>query len=88
VRIWRVVLKARNAPGRNITGWDLSASNDETTFTTLLTSTTALEGASNSPSFFYVATTESYMYYRLNITAGTGSTDVGVQYMQLYVYDI
>jgi hypothetical protein len=88
VRIWRVALKARNAPGKNITGWNLSASNDETAFTTLLTSTTALEGASNSPSFFNVATTEFYSFYRLNITVSTGSTDVGVQYMQLFVYDV
>jgi hypothetical protein len=87
-RIWRVALKAREFPGRNITGWNLSASNDETSFTPLITSTVALQGSASMPSYFEVITTSSFQYYRLNITASTGSNDVGVQYMQLYVYDV
>jgi hypothetical protein len=88
VKIWRVALKARPIPGRNITLWNLSASNDGTTFTTLLASTTVLEGSAAAPSFFDVTTNDTYQIYRFNITASVGSNDVGVQYMQLYVYDI
>ena len=93
VRIWRVALKARLFPNRNITAWYLSASNNGTTFTSLIgsqsaPSTTVLEGAAASPSFFEVTTNNLYQYYRFVITASNGSNDVGVQYMQLYVYDV
>jgi hypothetical protein len=88
VRIWRLALKARPIVGRNITAWNLSATNDGTTFTTLLTSTIVLEGAATVPSFFDITTNDAYQIYRFNITASIGSTDVGVQYMQLYVYNI
>jgi hypothetical protein len=88
VKVWRILLKARPIAGRNITAWNLSASNDGTNFTTLLTSTTVLEGSAAAPSFFNVTTNDAYQIYRLNITASVGSSDVGVQYMQLYVYDI
>ena len=85
ITIWRVALKARPIAGRNITAWNIAASNDGTTFTTLLTSTTALLGSATAPSFFNISTSTAYQYYRFNITASTGSTDVGVQVMQLYV---
>jgi hypothetical protein len=47
-RIWRVALKAREFPGRNITGWNLSASNDEASFTPLI------QGSASMPSYFEV----------------------------------
>lgn len=84
VVIWRVALKARNIAGRNITGWNISGSNDRTTFTTLLTSTTALLGASTAPTFFNISTTTAYQYYRINITSVVGNPDWGLQAMQLY----
>jgi F5/8 type C domain len=88
VKIWRVVLKARNIADRDITAWNLSASNDETTFTTLLESQTILSGNATEPSLFYVISSDAYQYYRFAITASTGSNDVGVQAMQLFVYDL
>jgi len=87
VNIWRIALKARSGfPGRDITAWNLTASNDNTTFVTLLTSTTALLGAATTPTFFEVTPSEAFRYYRLNITASIGSDDVGVQVFQLYTY--
>ena len=90
VRIFRVALKARFGAGKSITGWNLSASNNGTTFVTLFTSSSSaiLDGTATYPSTFDINTSESYQYFRLNITASSGSTDVGLQYMQLYVYDI
>jgi hypothetical protein len=87
VKIWRIALKARSGShGRDITAWNLSASNDGTAFTMLLTSTTALLGSATSPTFINVLTAEAFQYYRLNITANAGSNDIGVQVFQLYVY--
>ena len=87
VRIWRIALKARSGfPGRDITAWNLSASNDGTAFETLLTSTTALLGSATFLTFFEVQTSEAFQYYRLNITASIGSIDVGVELFQLYTY--
>ena len=39
--IWRVALKARAITGRDITGWNLAASNDGTTFNATLQTTKA-----------------------------------------------
>ena len=87
VRIWRIALKARSGfPGRDITSWNLSASNDGTAFETLLTSTTALLGSATFLTFFEVAASEAFRYYRLNITESTGSNGVGVELFQLYIY--
>ena len=52
MRIWRLALKARNAANENIRGWSFRASKNGTTFTTLLTSMTVLEGSATEPSFF------------------------------------
>ena len=87
VRIWRVALKARNITGRNITAWTFMGSNSGKIFTTLISSTTTLEGSAQMPSFFDINTAEKYMFYRLQISASTGSNDVGIHHMQLYVYD-
>jgi len=85
VKIWRIALKARSGvPGRDITAWNLSATNDVTAFTTLLTSTTVLLGSATEPTIIEVTTAEAYQYYRLTITESTGSTDVGIQVFQLY----
>ena len=85
VRIWRVALKAR---GSDITAWKFAGSNDGTTFTTLLTSTTVLLGAAPAPTYFDIPTTSTYQYYRVNITENVGSVDVGIQVMPLYVYSV
>jgi hypothetical protein len=85
VTIWRVALKARHIPGRDITNWNLTASNDGTAFVTLLTSTTTLLGSATEPTFFEVTTNETYQYFRLNITASNGSPDCGIQVFQLYL---
>jgi hypothetical protein len=90
VTIWRIALKARS--GRDISSWNITASNDSVAFETLITSTTALLGSATAPTFFEVRANNSYKYYRFNITAGgptggtgTGSIDVGVQVFQLYI---
>ena len=85
VTIWRVALKARNIAESNITAWNITGSNDGTTFTPLLTSRIVLLGGATAPLFFNISTTSAYQYYRFNITASTGPVDVGVQVMQLYV---
>ena len=80
-------MKARSGfPGRDITSWNLSASNDGTAFETVLTSTTTLLGSATFLTFFEVTTSEAFQYYRLNITASTGSIDVEVELFQLYIY--
>lgn len=84
--IWRVAIKARAIAGRNITAWNIQGSNDGTVFTNLITSTTTLLGAATAPSFFDISTTTAYSYYRLNITASVGATDVGIQVFQIYTY--
>jgi len=88
VAVWRIALKARNIDPRNITAWSFAGSNSDDMFTTILTSTDVLEGSATAPSFFNITTSDAYQYYRLIITASTGSNDVGVQLMQLYVYDM
>lgn len=84
--IWRVGIKGRAIPGRNITAWNIQGSNDGTVFTNLITSTTTLLGSATAPSFFDISTTTAYSYYRLNITASVGATDVGIQVFQIYTY--
>ena len=85
VKIWRVALKARQIDGRDITAWNLTASNNGTDFSTLINSTIALLGSATCPTFIEVIAHHAYQYYRLNITASTGSVDVGVQVFQLYI---
>jgi hypothetical protein len=87
VKIWRIALKARKIDGRDITAWYLSASIDGTSFTTLINSTIALLGFATAPTFIDIPTNNAYQYYRLNITASTGSADVGIQMFQLYIMD-
>ena len=81
VKVWRVALKAR---GRDITVWTLTASNNGTDFRTLINSSTVLLGSASSPTFVEVTANNPYPYYRLNITASTGSVDMGIQVFQLY----
>jgi hypothetical protein len=83
VKIWRIAVKSR--AGRDITSWNLSASNDGTAHTLLLNSTTALLGSLTAPTFIEVTANNAYQYYRLTITESSGSTDVGVQVFQLYI---
>ena len=85
VKIWRVALKARQIDGRDITAWNLTASNNGTDFNTLINSTITLLGSATCPTFIEVIAHHAYQYYRLNITASTGSVDVGVQVFQLYI---
>ena len=98
VKIWRVALKCRAIDAIEFTEggmkvianvqiseWNISASNDGTKFTTLLTSTTALFGGATALSFFIIPSATAYQYYRLNITeANYCETVVGLQVMQLY----
>lgn len=86
VLIWRIALKARFISGRNMTAWNVQGSNNGTTFTTLLTSTTALLGSASVPSFFDISTTIAYQYYRVNITNVVSNPDWGLQLMQIFVY--
>ena len=67
-----------------ITGWNISASNNGVTLTTLLNSTTPLFGAALNPFFFNIPATTANQYYRFNITESVNSTSVKVQAMQLY----
>ena len=85
VKIWRVALKARHISGRDITAWNITVSNTGTDFRTLINSSTVLLGSATSPTFVEVTANYAYQYYRLNITASTGSVDVGVQLFQLYI---
>ena len=85
VKIWRVALKARKFDGRDITSWNLARSDDGITFTNIINSTIPLRGSANAPTFVDVTANNAYQYYRLNITASTGSVDVGVQLFQLYI---
>ena len=85
VKIWRIALKARSIRDRDITQWMLSASNDGSNFTNLLTSSTALLGGATSPTFIEVDATEAFQFYRFTIISSTGPDDVGIQVMQLYV---
>ena len=84
VKIWKVALKARSFSGKNITTWSISASNDGTTYESIITSTTPLLGAATTPTFFEINTSVAYQYYRFNILASVGTPGVGIQYMQLY----
>jgi len=81
VQIWQVALKARPVDNVIISEWNLSASNDEVTFTELLSSTTTLLGRATAPSFLNIPVTIPYQYYRVTITA---SFNAGLQLMQLY----
>jgi hypothetical protein len=87
VRIWKVALKARSVAGRNVTSWSISASNDDRTFETLLTSTTVLLGAATIPSIFEIDTLTAYKYYMFNILTSEGTSNIGIHAMQLYTLD-
>lgn len=80
-----IAVKARPIVNRNITHWSLSSSNDAVNWSILIDSTQALLGSATSPSFFSLDTTPGKMkYFRFTIHASTGSTDVGVNLIQLY----
>jgi hypothetical protein len=83
-KIWRVALKARQIDGRDIAALNLIASNNVTDFNTLLHSSTLLSRSATCPTFIEVNAHNAYQYYRLNLTASTGSVDIGVQVFQLY----
>jgi hypothetical protein len=85
VKIWRIALKARSIRDRDITTWNITASNDGILFTNLVAPTTPLLGSAIAPTFFNVTTNDAYQYYRLNITGSTGSTEFGIQVLQLYI---
>ena len=82
VIIWRLALKAEPVIRG---GWNLSASNDGTTFTTLFSSSDTLQVGA-SPTFFNISTTTAYQYYRLTVPANV-VPEQGILVMQLYVYD-
>ena len=82
VLVWRLALTAR----LTLRGWNLSASNDGTTFTALLSSV-VIPRHDPDPAFFDISTTTAYQYYRLTL-AEDEWLHQGVRVMQLYVYDI
>ena len=82
VIIWRLALKAEPVIRG---GWNLSGSNDGTTFTTLFSSSDTLQVGA-SPTFFNISTTTAYQYYRVTLARGRLVVN-GIQVMQLYVYD-
>jgi hypothetical protein len=88
VKIWRIALKARSVRDRDITTWNITASNNGTLFTNIVTSTAPLLGSANAPTFFDVTTNDAYQYYRLNVTGSTGSTEFGIQVLQLYILNL
>ena len=81
VIIWRFTMKFR----MELRGWNLSASNDGTTFTPLLSTPTILPTAP-APTFFNISTTTAYQYYRLTVVDDAWLQQ-GIQVMQLYIYD-
>jgi hypothetical protein len=56
--------------GENFTAWNIQGSNNGTTWTTLLTSTTAITALAQT---FTLTTPGYYKYYRFNGTASTGT---------------
>jgi len=83
VIIWRIALM----PNQQIPAWNLSASNDGSTFTSLFTSTTRLQLSLLGAPFFDISTTTAYQYYRLTIPEIDDGLLTGIRLMQLYVYD-
>jgi len=81
VIIWRLALTFR----MDQRGWNLTGSNDGTTFTALLSSREKLY-AYEGPVFFDISTTTAYQYYRLTL-AEDEWLHQGIRVMQLYVYD-
>lgn len=70
---------------RNPKTWILQGSNDGSTWTDLHTVTNAAAFTQNETRTFYVNNTNSYQYYRLNISANQGASDyTGVKELALY----
>jgi hypothetical protein len=87
VKIWRFALKALRS---TIDSWILSGSNDGSTFTQLLSSTEALLSSRPALSFFNLTTPPtSYQFYKLTVESSIQDRPIylGVQVMQLYLYD-
>ena len=85
VVIWRIAL----IPTDQIPDWNLSASNEGSTFTSLFTSRTRLQEslAFLGPTVFDISTTTAYSYYRLTVPEYDDELLTGIQLMRLYAYD-
>ena len=85
VVIWRIAL----IPTDQIPDWNLSASNEGSTFTSLFTSRTRLQEnlARLGPTFFDISTTTAYSYDRLTVPEYDDELLTGIRLMQLYIYD-
>src|SRR5678815_3231713 len=80
VIIWRFALY----PASSATGWNLSASNDGSSFTPLLAN---VPRTGSGFQFFDVSTTTAYQYYRLTFSEPNDDLRTTIFLMQLYVYD-
>jgi hypothetical protein len=89
VKIWRIALKAiDNVYEIDMSFWTISGrNNDDSTFTSLLTSRTPLLRTATAPSFFSISTSTAYQYYRFTKTHLPGQVNVGLHSMQLYIYN-
>jgi hypothetical protein len=72
-------------PGRTPTAWTLQGSNDGSTWTTVDTRTAASSSWRQwIPTYFTLASSATWTYWRLNVTANGGDTYMGVRNLSLY----
>jgi hypothetical protein len=89
VRIWKIKIKGRVGNTQCMTSWSLTASNDGSAFTTLLTSTTRLHGGGTQEFPVSIPTGVSYSIYRITaLGVDAGTIDTGLHYVQIYTRNI
>ena len=84
VRTWRFDIVGRISNNTWFNSWKLDASNNGTTFTTLVTSTDLLDITYRTYTFDSLI---PYSYYRFNGLAGTGGNNAGLTVFNLYSLD-
>ena len=84
VRTWRLDIVGRVVVSQFFTSWRLDASNDGTTFTTLINSTDQLNSTFRTYTF---DTVTAYSYYRFYGLTSTGGNNPGITFFQLYALD-
>jgi F5/8 type C domain len=87
VIIGRFFIVVRNIAGRDITSWNIQGSNDGTTFTQIIASTTTLT-AGVGTTISIPAYNVPYTYIRFNVVAFAGGVDVGINQLSFYPKDL
>lgn len=78
------VTSANDVPGRDPTAWQFQGSSDGSTWTTLDSKSSQSFTNRYQTNFYSLTNDTAYNYYRLNITANGGGTELQLSEFQLF----